>query len=68
MQQTFTKDVYKLSNKNLNFVPTEKKFHKKTFDKVINGFHRRIKLKAHFKDPASNQHLTEDEIFKKTIQ
>ena len=51
MQQTFTKDVYKLLNKNLNFVPTEKKIYKKTFDKVINGFQRCIKLKAHFKDP-----------------
>ena len=38
---------------------------KKTFGKEIDDFQRRIKLKAHFKDTASNQHLTENKIFKK---
>ena len=63
--KSFTKDVCKLLNKNLNFVPAEKNFDKKTFDKEINSFYRRIKLKPHFKEAASNQYLTEDEIFKK---
>ena len=63
--KSFTKDVCKLLNKNLNFVPTEKNFDKKTFDKEINSFYRRIKLKPHFKEAASNQYLTEDNIFKK---
>ena len=31
----FTKDVHKLLNKNLNFVPTQKAFDKKTFDKEM---------------------------------
>ena len=67
-KKNFTKDVYKLLNKKLNFVSTQKTFDKKTqktFDKEVNDFYRRIKLKAHFKDTASHQHLTEDEIFKK---
>ena len=64
----FTIDVYKLLNKNLNFVPTQKTFDKKTFDKEINDFYdfyRWIKLKAHFKDAANQQHFIEEEIFKK---
>ena len=45
--KSFTKDVYKLLNKNLNSVPTQKTFDKKTFDKEINDFYRRsISLKA----------------------
>ena len=35
-------------NKNLNFVPTQETFDKKTFDKEINYFYRRIKLKWHW--------------------
>ena len=68
-QQNFYKrHVYKLLNKNLNFVPTQKAFDKKTFDKEMNDFYdfyRSIKLKAHFKDAANHQHLTEEGIFKK---
>ena len=63
--KSFTKDVYKLLNKNLNFVPTQKTFNKKAFNKEINVFCRRIKLKGHFKDTTSHQKITEDEIFKK---
>ena len=44
----FTKDIYKISNKKLNFVPTEKAFDKKIFDEEINDCYRHIKLKAHF--------------------
>ena len=57
-QQNFYKrHVYKLLNKNLNFVPTQKAFDKKTFDKEINDFYdfyRCIKLKARFKDAANH--------------
>ena len=63
--KTFTKDVYKLLNKNLNSVPTLKTFDKKTLSKEINDFYRCIKLKVHFKDTATHQHLTKDETFKK---
>ena len=63
--KSFTKGVYKLLNKNLNFVPTQKSFNKKLFDKEINDFYSHIILKVHFKDTTSHQHLTEDNIFKK---
>ena len=45
----FTKDVYKILNKNLSFVPTIKKFNKKLLDEQINDLYRRIKLKAHIR-------------------
>ena len=61
--KSFTKDVCKLLNKNLNFVRTQKT--KNTFDKEINEFYRCVRLKVHFKDAANHQYLTEDGIFKK---
>ena len=48
-QNIYERHVYKLLNKNLNFVPTQKAFDKKTFDKEMNDFYdfyRSIKLKA----------------------
>ena len=39
---------YNLLNKNLNFCPSPGKYNKKTFEKDIDAFTRRIKLKAHF--------------------
>ena len=56
---------YKIWNKNLNIVPTQKTFDKKTFNKEINDVYRHIKFKAHFKDTTSHQHLTEGKKFKK---
>ena len=68
-QQNFYKrHVYKLLNKNLNFVPTQKAFDKKTFDKEINDFYdfyRFTRLKVRFKDAANHHHFTEEGIFKK---
>ena len=67
-QNIYERHVYKLLNKNLNFVPTQIAFDKKTFDKEMNDFldfYRSIKLNAHFKDAANHQHLTEEGIFKK---
>ena len=44
----FSKAEYNLLNKNLNFCPSPGKYNKKTFEKDIDAFTRRIKLKAHF--------------------
>ena len=57
-------DVFKPLNKNLNFVPTQKYFNKTKFFNEINGFYRRIKLKAHFKDQ-TNKPKTEEDILNK---
>ena len=48
----------------LNFVPKQKYFNKTKFFNEINGFYRRIKLKAHFKDQ-TNRPKTEKNIFRK---
>ena len=58
----FTKDVYKILNKNLNFVSTIKDFNKKLLDEKINDFYRRIKLKAHFRDNTKVKEQAEEEI------
>ena len=52
----FYPDTFKLLNKNLNFVPTPKKYNKKQLDNDAENFFRQIKLRAHFKDinPMSN--------------
>ena len=62
--KTFSRDVFKLLNKNLNFVPMQKYFNKKKFFNEINAFYRRIKLKEHFKDK-TNKSKTEEDIFRK---
>ena len=46
----FTKNVYRLLNKNLDFVPTIKKFNEQLLDEEIDNFYRFIKLKAHYRD------------------
>ena len=61
----FTTDVYKLLNKNLNSVPTIKKFSEKLLDEEVNDFYQHIKLKAHFRDRTQVKEQTEEEIFKK---
>ena len=45
-----------LLDKNLNFVPTPKKYNKKQLDNHAENFFRLIKLRAHIKDinPKSN--------------
>ena len=58
----FTKDVYKILNKNLNFVSTIKDFNKKLLDGKVNDFYRRIKLKAHFRDNTKVKEQAEEEI------
>ena len=51
--KTFSKDVFKLLNKNLNFAPMQKYFRKMNCFRKINGFYRKIKLKAYFEDQES---------------
>ena len=53
---TFYLDTFKLLNKNLNFVPTPKKYNKKQLDNDAENLFCQIKLRAHFKDinPKSN--------------
>ena len=63
--KTFNRVVFKLLNKNLNFVLTQKYFNKKkNFFNEINGFYRRIKLKKHFNDRTSKAKIEED-VFRK---
>ena len=47
---SFSKNVYKLLNKNLSFIPTPKIYNKKELKNDLDVFFRRIKLKAYFKD------------------
>ena len=60
--KTFNRDVFKLLNKNLNFVPMQKYFNKTKFFNEINVFYWRIK--AHFKDQ-KNKPKTEEDILRK---
>ena len=46
----FCKYTFKLLNKNLHFVPTQKTINKDTINKQFEDFFRRIKLRAHFKN------------------
>ena len=62
--KTFDRDVFKLLSKNLNFVPKQKYFNKTKVFNEMNGFYRRIKLKAHFKDHA-NKPKAEEVMFRK---
>ena len=43
-------DTYKLLNKNLNFIPTSKRYNKNQLSSDLQNFFRLIKLRAHFKD------------------
>ena len=47
--ETFTKDTFKLLNKNLNFIPTFKTNKQKLYIEMESSF-RLVKLKAYFKD------------------
>ena len=60
----FSKATYRLLNKNLNFVPTQKKYNRNEFENDIENFYRRIKLTAHFGTHKTKQIKTEEETFK----
>ena len=49
-KHSFSLDTFKLLNKNLNFVPTPKKYNKKQLDNDAENFFCLIKLRVHFKD------------------
>ena len=58
----FTKYEYKLSNKKLSFCSIPNQFNRINFNKDLQAFFRRIKLKAHFADNTLYE-PTEDECF-----
>ena len=47
-KKQFTKDQYKLLNKNLNYIPNPGKPNTKDFNNDKDNFYRRIILRAHF--------------------
>ena len=59
----FTKETFKLLNKNLNSVTTQTNFNKTTLNKEMKDFYRRIKLKAHFKNPDNKARFADGDIF-----
>ena len=64
-KKRFTKETFKLLNKNLNLVPTQTNFNKNKLNKELKDFCGRIKLKAHFKNPKNKACFTEEDIFRK---
>ena len=56
LKHSFSLDTCKLLNKNLNFVPTPKKYNEKQLDTDAEIFSHNIRLRTHFKDinPKSN--------------
>ena len=60
----FYKDTFKLLNKNLNFVPTQKTVNKYTINNQFEDFFRRIKLRAHFKNKKNKNLSSEEDRFK----
>ena len=63
-KERFTKETFKLLNKNLNFIPTQTNFSKTTLNKELEDFYRRIKLKVHFKNAKNKDQFTEEDIQK----
>ena len=62
--KTFTKETFKLLNKNLNFIPTPSIFNKNPLNKELDDFFRLIKLKAYFKHSNMYNPSTEYQLFK----
>ena len=63
---SFSKNVYRLLNKNLNFVPTGKIYNKIHHKYDFNNFFRRIKLKRHFIDNEQANDLNKLKIKKRS--
>ena len=61
--KTFTKDTFKILNKNLNFLPTFKT-NKQNLCIEMESFFRLVKLKTHFKDQYNEKLNAEDQSFK----
>ena len=64
-KKQFIKETFKLLNINFNFVPTQTNFNNTRINKELKDIYRRIKLKAHFKNPKSKARYTKEEIFRK---
>ena len=65
-KSSFSINVYRLLNKNLNFVPTGKIYNKIQLKYDFNNFFRRIKLKRHFIDNKQANDLNELKIKKRS--
>ena len=50
VKKTFSKETFKLLNKDLNFVPTPKVYNKLRLNGEMETFYRTIKLKGYFAD------------------
>ena len=61
----FCKGTFKLLNKNLNFVPTQKTINIDTINKQFEHFFRQIKLRAYFKNKKNKNLSSEEDRFKK---
>ena len=59
----FSKDTYKLLNKNLSFIPNPGIYSKSKLNDELQNFYRLIKLKAYFKDTESTTKKDENTIF-----
>lgn len=61
---TFPKATYNFLNKNLNFVPRQKKYNGNHLNQVIENLSGKIKLSAHFGPNEENKEQLEEAIFK----
>ena len=61
---TFPKATYNFLNKNLNFVPRQKKYNGNHLNQVIENLSGKIKLSAHFGPTEANKEQLEEAIFK----
>ena len=59
----FSKNVYKLLNKNLNFIPTPKLYNKKELKNDLDVFFRQFKLKAYFKDSPNETNSKKSKLY-----
>ena len=62
-RKVFSKDVFELLNKNLNFCPVPGEFNRLNFTADLQRFSRRIKLRAHFEKPDPSYTPSESELF-----
>ena len=61
----FCKDTFKLLNKNLNFLLTQKAINKDTIKRQFEDFFRHIQLRAYFKNKKNKNFSSEEDRFKK---
>ena len=66
MQKKFSRETFKLLNKNLNFVSTQDKINKKELHNQLDNFFRHIKLRSHFQDTCKQADLSDEEFKSKS--